>query len=251
MTPRPNPPFRADHVGSLLRPPELLTARELFVDGRIDAAQLRAAEDEAIAAAIHMQEAIGLKSATDGEMRRESWHMDFIYGIDGIQEEETDLVIAFKGATHKPSDARIVSPLKLDDPIFGEAFEFVRDNVTTATPKLTIPSPSMVHHRAAHAIDDGVYANAEEFWADLTRVYERELSGLHDLGCRYLQLDDVRFAMLNDPGQREAMAARGEDPDKLHLEYIAHFNDAVAGRPDDMAITTHMCRGNFRSTWQA
>src|SRR4051794_4762401 len=141
MAPRAKPPFRADHVGSLLRPPELLAAREKFAVGAIDAEELRAQEDAAILAAIQMQEAIGLRSATDGEMRRESWHMDFIYEIGGIREQEAEMAIAFKGATHKPSDAHISRRLSLDEPIFAEDFEFVRDNVTTATPKLTIPSP--------------------------------------------------------------------------------------------------------------
>jgi 5-methyltetrahydropteroyltriglutamate--homocysteine methyltransferase len=251
MTPRTTPPFRADHVGSLLRPPALLEARERFAAGTIDAAELRAAEDEAIREGIRMQEAIGLRAATDGEMRRESWHMDFIYRLGGIVQEEAPMAIAFQGATHRPSDARIAAPIALEETIFADDFGFVRDAATTAVPKLTIPSPSMVHHRGGHAIDPGVYDSPEELWADLTAAYRAELRGLAEVGCSYLQLDDVRFAMLNDPRQRAAMAERGEDAERLHLRYIEQFNAAVAERPDGMAITTHMCRGNFRSTWQA
>jgi 5-methyltetrahydropteroyltriglutamate--homocysteine methyltransferase len=183
VTRRERPPFRADHVGSLLRPPALLNARADHETGRLDGAGLRAAEDEAIVEAIAMQEAIGLRSATDGEMRRESWHMDFIYQLGGIEREDTAMQIAFQGATHQPSAARVAAPITLEHPIFGEDFAFVRDHVTTATAKLTIPSPSMVHHRGAHAMAPGVYPDIDAFWADVTAAYRAQVHALAELGC--------------------------------------------------------------------
>ena len=256
MTMRHTPPFRADHVGSLLRPAPLLKAREEFKAGRLDADELRAAEDTAILDAIKLQEEIGLQSATDGEFRRTSWHMDFIYQLGGITKTDEQLQVAFKnaeGTTSFTSAALKVSDrVTLNNTIFADAFTFLKNNVTTATPKLTIPSPSMVHYRGgAAAIDPSVYANVEEFWHDLSAAYAEEVRRLGELGCTYLQLDDTSLAYLNDPAQRQMIAERGEDADHQHLRYIKQINAAIASRPEGMSITTHSCRGNFQSYWAA
>jgi 5-methyltetrahydropteroyltriglutamate--homocysteine methyltransferase len=256
MTWRDEPPFRADHVGSLLRPPELLHARAEALVGRIGADELRAAEDEAIRAAVRMQEAIGLQLATDGEFRRASWHMDFIYQLGGIEKLASELEVEFQnpGGTivFTPPSMRVHEPLRLDHTIFGDDFAFLRESVTTAVAKLTIPSPSMVHYRGGRAaIDETVYPDLDGFWADLTAAYRDEITRLGEVGCTYLQLDDTSLAYLNDPKQRAHMAEIGGDPEHQHEAYIRHLNEAIAGRPEGMSITTHMCRGNFRSSWFA
>jgi 5-methyltetrahydropteroyltriglutamate--homocysteine methyltransferase len=257
MALRTEPPFRADHVGSLLRPPALLRSREDHTAGRIDAAELRAVEDESIREVVKMQEEVGLQSATDGEFRRASWHMDFIYQLGGVtrvpeerltiefHSDEGDLEAVFSGM-------HVDSKLGLPKTIFGDDFALLRDTVDRATPKLTIPSPSMVHYRGGRAsIDPAVYPDLDRFWSDLTAVYAEEVRRLGELGCTYLQLDDTSLAYLNDPGQREYVASIGGDADRQHLEYIRHINEALAGRPEGMTVTTHLCRGNFRSSWVA
>jgi 5-methyltetrahydropteroyltriglutamate--homocysteine methyltransferase len=254
--PRITPPFRADHVGSLLRPPALLRAREDLAAGRISPSELRAVEDETIREVVRMQEEVGLRSATDGEFRRASWHMDFIYQLGGIQQAEEHLHVTFhneQGDIEFESAAlRVADKVRIERTIFGDAFEFLQSLVTTATPKLTIPSPSMVHYRGGRAfVDPAVYADTEAFWADLAGAYADEVRRLYDLGCRYLQFDDTSLAYLNDPKQREEMASRGEDAEHLHERYIVNINRALADKPHDLAITTHMCRGNFRSSWVA
>jgi 5-methyltetrahydropteroyltriglutamate--homocysteine methyltransferase len=256
MHARTEPPFRADHVGSLLRPPTLLAARERFAAGTLDADGLRAAEDEAVRDAVAMQEEIGLPAATDGELRRSSWHMDFIYRLGGISRTDSNLAVKFRNATDRieftPPGLAVDGPVRLEEPIFADDFRYLAGLTTTAVPKLTIPSPSMVHYRGGRAaVDAAVYPDIEEFWADLSGAYADEVRVLADLGCRYLQLDDTSLAYLNDPAQRAELAAKGEDADAQHLRYIRQINAAIAGRPDDMKITTHMCRGNFRSSWAA
>lgn len=261
MAPAGRPPFRADHVGSLLRPPELLRARDDLAAGRIDAAELRRIEDQAIRDVVAAQRDVGLRSATDGEFRRESWHMDFIYQLGGMRQVQDDTIkVAFhnKQRTYEwaPPSAHVVAPLTLQHTIFGDAFAFLRDTVrdsgTGVTPKLTIPSPSMVHYRGGRsAIDASVYPDIDDFWADLTAVYAQEVRRLYDLGCRYLQLDDTSLAYLNDPAQRRHVAEIGGDPEHQHEHYIANLNRALAGRPEDLAVTTHMCRGNNQSMWAA
>jgi 5-methyltetrahydropteroyltriglutamate--homocysteine methyltransferase len=254
--PRATPPFRADHVGSLLRPPELLAARADAAEGRITPGELRAAEDAAIAEVVRMQEEVGLESATDGELRRSSWHMDFIYQLGGIGRTDEQLDVHFKSADgdlHFTSAALAVTDrVTLDRTIFGEDFEYLAAQVRTAVPKLTIPSPSMVHYRGGPAaIDPAVYPDVEEFWADLSAAYAEEVRRLGDLGCSYLQLDDTSLAYLNDPAQRAMLAERGDDAEHQHLRYIRQVNAALAGRPSGMHVTTHSCRGNFRSHWVA
>ena len=258
MAPRDTPPYRADHVGSLLRPPELLRAREEHAAGRLGAGELRAVEDEAIRDAVRLQEEVGLRSATDGEFRRASWHMDFIYSLDGISKVVDDtLHVQFRNAQgtieYAPPSLHVDDRLGVSETIFGEAFEFLRSCVSEAqTPKLTIPSPSMVHYRGGRAaIDQSVYPDMEGFWADLTAAYREEVARLADLGCTYLQFDDTSLAYLNDPEQREHVRAIGGDAEHQHEAYIRHINEALAERPEGMAVTTHMCRGNFRSSWVA
>jgi methionine synthase II (cobalamin-independent) len=249
---RTSPPFRADHVGSLLRPKRVLEAR----DGGLDAAELRAIEDDAIRDAVRKQEEVGLRAATDGEFRRASWHMDFIYQLQGIEREAGHIAVHFFNESGEieftPAALHIGGKLGISHTIFGDDFAFLRDTVDTAVPKLTIPSPSMVHYRGGKAaIDPAVYGGLDEFWADLAAAYAEEVRRLGELGCTYLQFDDTSLAYLNDPHQREYVASIGGDPDRQHVEYIRHINEALAGRPAGMSVTTHMCRGNFRSSWAA
>jgi 5-methyltetrahydropteroyltriglutamate--homocysteine methyltransferase len=254
---RTKPPFRADHVGSLLRPKHLLAAREDLATGRIDADELRALEDEAIRDVVRMQHDVGLQSATDGEFRRGSWHMDFIYQLGGIEKVQGDINVKFRNAEgevdFKPAAIMVTDKVTLDHTIFAEDFEFLQSAVEDGiTAKLTVPSPNMVHYRAGRAaLDPRAYTELEEFWSDLSAAYAQQVSQIAALGCTYLQLDDTSLAYLNDPRQREAMTARGEDTAHLHETYVANINNALAGRPEGLAVTTHLCRGNFRSSWAA
>ena len=256
MAPRETPPYRADHVGSLLRPQELLAARARHAAGALDAAGLRAAEDDAIRQAVALQRDAGLRSATDGELRRDSWHMDFIYRLDGISKAPGELRVEFRNAEgtieYTPAALHVDARIGLGETIFGDDFRFLQSVADGLTPKLTIPSPSMVHYRGGRtAIDEGVYQDLDAFWADLTAAYREEVRRLGELGCGYLQLDDTSLAYLNDPRQRAYVASIGGDPDRQHVEYIRHLNEVLLHRPDGMAVTTHMCRGNFRSSWVA
>ena len=244
-------------MGSLLRPARLLAARDDFAAGRIDAAALRAIEDEAIAEVVAMQAEAGLQSATDGEFRRASWHMDFIYQLGGISKAPGNLAVKFHNPggdiEFTPAALHVGSKIRLDHTIFADDFGYLQSVVSgPVTPKLTIPSPNMVHYRGGPAsIDPAVYPDMEEFWSDLSAAYAEQVRRLAEMGCRYLQLDDTSLAYLNDPAQRAEIAERGEDAEHLHLRYIKQVNDAVGGRPEGMAVTTHMCRGNFRSSWAA
>jgi methionine synthase II (cobalamin-independent) len=256
MAERTTPPFRADHVGSLLRPPELLEAREDFANQRISHEELEQREDDAIRDVVRMQEAVGLRSATDGELRRAAWHMDFIYALEGVSKAPGDLKVEFRNEQgtieFTPAAIHIGERVRLGETIFGDHFTFLAGLTTRTTPKLTIPSPSMVHYRGGRAaIDEAVYPDLDAFWADLTAAYAAEVRSLHALGCTYLQFDDTSLAYLNDPNQRRMLAAQGNDAEHLHEAYIRHINEALADRPDGLAVTTHMCRGNFRSSWVA
>jgi len=252
---RSTPPFRADHVGSLLRPPALKEARDARLRGEITAAQLRAAEDAAIRDVVKFQEDVGLQGITDGELRRGSWHMDFLYQIGGVTRVQDNLKVQFhneKGDIEfTPSALKVTERLKLDKCIFGEDFAFLK-SVTQGTPKLTIPAPSMIHYRGGKSvIDPAVYPDIKEFWADLKTVYAREVEELGKLGCTYLQMDDTSLAYLNDPAQREYVAKLGGDSKNQHLTYIDLINGALARKPANMAVCTHLCRGNYRSSWVA
>jgi 5-methyltetrahydropteroyltriglutamate--homocysteine methyltransferase len=257
VTASDKPPFRADHVGSLLRPPGLRRAREQRAAGELSAEALRAVEDAAIREAVALQESIGLKGVTDGEFRRGSWHMDFLYQVGGVVKVQNNLTVQFHNETgdveFTPSALKVVGKLKLETCIFGDDFEFVKSVAGPgSTPKLTIPSPSMMHYRGGNTvIDPAVYPDVGEFWHDLAQVYADEIAALDRLGCSYLQIDDTSLAYLNDPSQRDYIAKLGGDAERQHLVYIDTFNAAVAGKPAGMTICTHLCRGNFRSSWVA
>ena len=249
------PPFRADHVGSLLRPPEVLKAREDHKAGRINAAALRKIEDAAIRDIVAMQLEVGLESATDGEFRRGSWHMDFLYQVGGVTKVQDNLKVQFRNeqgvVEFTPAALRVTGKLTLERCIFGEDFQFLK-SVATTTPKLTIPSPSMMHYRGGRAaIDDGVYPDLAGFWHDLGEVYADEIAALGRLGLTYLQLDDTSLAYLNDPAQRDFVAKLGGSAESQHLVYIKLINAALAKKPRGMTVCVHLCRGNFRSSWVA
>src|SRR5712691_12093148 len=218
---RTTPPFRADHVGSLLRPPQLLKAREDAAAGRIDATALREIEDAAIAEVVALQERTGLQTATDGEFRRASWHMDFIYQLGGIGKAPGNLAVKFRNPSgtieFTPAALHVGSKIRLDHTIFEEDFRYLQSVVTSGTPKLTIPSPNMVHYRGGTAaLDPDVYPDMTEFWTDLSAAYAQQVRRLGELGCSYLQLDDTSLAYLNDPAQRAEIAASGEDAEHLY-----------------------------------
>jgi 5-methyltetrahydropteroyltriglutamate--homocysteine methyltransferase len=255
MTLRNTPPYRADHVGSLLRPRKLIEAREARKGGEITAGQLRAAEDEAIRDAIKLQEDCGLQSATDGEFRRDSWHIDFLREFANVEAIPSKIKARFQSeqgpVEYAPQTLQVTGKLARPHPIFINHFKFVQ-SVTKVTPKLTIPSPSNMHFRGGRAaIDQRAYPDMAEFYADLARVYSEEVRDLAAAGCRYLQIDEVYIAYLCDPALREQVAALGENPQTLPRTYVAMINGAVAGRPKDMTICMHLCRGNNQSGWVA
>jgi 5-methyltetrahydropteroyltriglutamate--homocysteine methyltransferase len=257
MTFRTTPPFRADHVGSLLRPAALHALRERYSKGEISADELRAAEDDAVRDAVALQEDVGLAVATDGEFRRESWNMDYLFELGGVSRDPH----ARDTEWHSGGDTlrtgfpalSVDGPIHLDHTIFGDHFKFLESVTTTAMPKLSIPSPNMLRslQRNLNEFSIGPYTDPAAFWADVTTAYQDEIRNLYDLGCRYLQIDDTTFAMFNDPRRREAIRAQGADPDSAHLDHIAAMNAVLTGRPADMVVTTHTCRGNFRSRWGA
>jgi 5-methyltetrahydropteroyltriglutamate--homocysteine methyltransferase len=250
---RRKPPFRADHVGSLLRPKHLLEARSKFDKGDITAAELRLTENDAIGHAVKRQEEVGLKAITDGEFRRRSWHMDFICRIGGVTSAGTQ-----ERPFHNESGAvrneieipKVVGRLRLDKPIFADDFTFLK-SITKANPKFSIPSPSMLHGLGSTLEDNSVYANPEEFWRDLAKVYVDELRALDRLGCTYLQIDDTMFATLGDPDYRRKLSPSAGAQDRLHMTYIRLLNDALAQKPPAMTVCVHTCRGNHRSAWVA
>ena len=253
MSQRRTPPFRADHVGSLLRPKALLDARGKLEEGKITARDLRAIEDEAIRDAVKRQEAVGLRAATDGELRRRSWHMDFICRIGGVTSAGTQLrpFLNERGAVRNEIELpKVIGRLRLDAPIFADDFAFLK-STTRATPKLSIPSPSMLHGLGAALEDMSIYASPDDFWRDLAKVYVDELAALYRIGCTYLQIDDTMFATLGDPDYRRKLNPAAAAQEKLHLVYIQLLNEALAGRPDGMTVCVHTCRGNHRSAWVA
>jgi 5-methyltetrahydropteroyltriglutamate--homocysteine methyltransferase len=249
---RRTPPFRADHVGSLLRPGHLKMARLRRERGEISQEELTAAEDAAVEAAIARQAAIGLRSATDGEFRRAMWHFDFLERLGGVESFRSDHGIAFQGGIEtQPKGLRVTGKVTFDGhPMLGH-FRFLRDH-TAATPKMTIPSPSVLHFRGGRrAVDRAVYPDMEQFYLDLAEAYRGAVRAFAAEGCRYLQLDEVNLAYLCDPAQRQILRERGDDPEALPRIYARMINTAIADRPPDMAITMHLCRGNFRSSWIA
>ena len=251
-------PFRANHVGSLLRPPELLQAREKRQKNEINAARLREIEDRCIRDAVKMQENIGMQGITDGEFRRTLWHADFLSQFDGIKVVEGLLPDSAKHFQNSDADVQrsptqFVVTGKLSHPrgIETENFKFLA-SVTKNVPKQCIPSPSLVHFRTGRGgVDKAAYPDMKDFFADLARIYREEIAELAAAGCRYLQIDDVNFAYLCDPKMREGAKKIGEDPDKLPLSYANLINECIKDRPANMAVCTHLCRGNFRSSWVA
>ncbi len=243
------PPFRADHVGSLLRPTILKDARRRHAECALDAAALRAVEDREIERLVAKQEALGLCGVTDGELRRSWWHLDFLWGLDGIAEHHADFRLGFVGATPRTAGVRIDGKIRFSDHPMLEHYRFLHERAR-ALPKLTIPAPSALLGRPVlPPIDARVYPAREELYADLGEAYRGAVRAFAAAGCRYLQLDEVFIAMLCDAQYREKMVARGDDPDRLLQIYAQLINTAIADAPADMTITLHLCRGNFKSTY--
>jgi len=255
-TPTRRPPFRADHVGSLLRPAKLRQAREAFEHGALSRAALTEIEDAAIREVVALQQDAGLSAVTDGEFRRREWHMDFLKQFANVRQVPSSIKIRFH--THE-GDTDVAPPGlkvegKLDRPhgIFVDHFKFVKA-VATAMPKQTIPSPTILHFRGGRAaVDQTAYPEMGAFFADLARVYSEEIADLAGAGCRYLQIDETNFAYLCDPALRQQVRTNiGEDPDTLPSTYAKLINGAIAKRPADMAVCVHICRGNNQSAWLA
>jgi 5-methyltetrahydropteroyltriglutamate--homocysteine methyltransferase len=249
MANRSTPPFRADHVGSLLRPRALKEARQRYAEGALDAAGLVAVEDREIVRVIAKQEALGLHGITDGELRRSWWHLDFLWGLDGVTEHHADFGTGFVGATPRTAGVRVAGKLGFSGHPMLEHYRFLHERVR-AVPKLTIPAPSALLGRPVlPPIDARAYPDRNALYADLGEAYRAAVGAFAAAGCRYLQLDEVFIAMLCDPKYRDKMVARGDDPDELLHLYARLINTAIADAPDDMTVTMHLCRGNFRSTY--
>jgi 5-methyltetrahydropteroyltriglutamate--homocysteine methyltransferase len=251
------PPFRADQVGSLLRPPTLLEARRRFAEGAIDAAALRRAEDAAIREIVTFQEGLGLQAITDGEFRRTAFQTDFLRRIQGLEIRPGEGLTHFRSVatgqtiSRAPPKLLVSGRLAWSGPIMGPDFDFLR-SVASQTPKLTIPSPSMAHFRGGReAVDRSVYPDMEGFFAGLIRVYREEIADLAARGCRYLQLDDTNLAYLCDERLRDGARRIGEDPETLPALYARLISEAVADAPDDMVTAVHLCRGNYMSSFLA
>ncbi len=255
MAQRTTPPFRADHVGSLLRPQRLLDAREKKKRNEITAADLTRVEDDAIREAVKLQEDVGLEAITDGEYRRTFWHLDFLEQFQNVTVTPPRIKARFH--THggdvefAPPGIRVDGRLARPHPIFVDHFKFVKA-ATKKTAKQTIPSPSNMHFRGGRAaIDQKAYPDMAEFYADLARVFSEEVKELGDAGCRYLQIDEVNFAYLCDPKLQEQVRNIGEDPKTLPHTYAKLLNDSIKTKPKDMVVSMHLCRGNFQSAWVA
>jgi 5-methyltetrahydropteroyltriglutamate--homocysteine methyltransferase len=249
------PPFRADHVGSLLRPQELHSAREDAQNGRITRVQLRQVEDRCVRDVVSMQEAAGLQGVTDGEFRRTTWHTDFLTGFEGIELAQADYAVMFKGEhgeTAGTSSMMVVNgKVRRTRPIMVDHFAYLK-SVTRRTAKFCIPSPTYLHMRGGRkVVSKQAYPDLAEFWADVARAYREEIRDLAAAGCEYLQIDDVSFATMCDPDVRRQITADGEDPDRLPETYAGIVNALIAGRPPSLRVTMHTCRGNFQSMWMA
>ncbi|MFN0303253.1 MAG: 5-methyltetrahydropteroyltriglutamate--homocysteine S-methyltransferase [Burkholderiales bacterium] len=243
------PPFRADHVGSLLRPPELRDARAKFKAGTLPAAELKSIEDRCIREAVAKQEAIGLEAITDGEFRRDFWHLDFVRQLEGVALKKIE-GLTFQ-AEDVPPMASIVGKVKCTKPIMVDHFAFLK-SVAKKTPKMTIPAPATLHFRGGrNAVSREVYPDLKEFWSDAATAYRDAIGYFAAAGCTYLQLDDVSFSYLCDPKVLDNFRANGDDPSTLATDYANAINGALLNRPAGMTVTMHTCRGNFRSTWFA
>ena len=246
---RTKPPFRADHVGSLLRPAALKAARERFAKCEIDAAALKAIEDREIERVIKKQEDVGLRSITDGEFRRSWWHLDFLWGLDGVEKHAMDQGVAFAAVTTRNEGVKVTGKIGFSGHPMLEHFKFVAAH-TKRTPKITIPAPSALYGRPARPpIDGKIYPNLDQMFDDLGQAYRKAVRAFADQGCRYLQLDEVFIAMLCDPKYRQQMKDRGDDPEKIGELYGDLINTAMSDIPSDMTITMHLCRGNYKSTF--
>jgi 5-methyltetrahydropteroyltriglutamate--homocysteine methyltransferase len=245
-------PFRADQVGSLLRPDWLAAERARFKRGEIDAEALRATEDRAITEAVQRQEAVGLQGITDGEFRRDWWHLDFLAQLDGVTlKENPGPKFQIAGQGEQPPIATVTGKVACRRPIMAGHFAYLKSQ-TSRMPKMTIPSPSMLHLRGGRAaISREAYPEMEAFWADVAAAYRAAIGHLYDAGCRYLQLDDITFAYLCDPKIQANCRANGDDPAALPQTYADTINAALAGKPADLHVTLHTCRGNFKSAWVA
>jgi 5-methyltetrahydropteroyltriglutamate--homocysteine methyltransferase len=244
------PPFRADHVGSLLRPKALHEARAKFANGEMEASELKEVEDREIERVIEKQEEVGLQAVTDGEFRRSWWHLDFLWGLDGTEKHVMDTGIAFAAVTTRNEGVKVTGKLGMAGPHpMVEHFKFVQAH-TKETPKITIPAPSAIYGRPSRTpISNKAYPSMDAFWDDLGDAYKNAVRGFVDAGCRYLQLDEVFIAMLCDPKYCQQMRDRGDDPDKLGPVYGKLINAAMSDIPSDMRITMHLCRGNYKSTF--
>ena len=245
------PPFRADHVGSFLRPKDLLITRAKLAAGQVSPEELTAAEDKAILALIEKQESLGLWAATDGEYRRTFWHFDFYRHLTGCEVYESSSGVQFKGGASRAWGLRVNDKIDFADHPFLRHFRFLKSH-TKLVPKMTIPSPSVLHFRGGRrAVSQAAYPELNEFFHDLGQAYSKVVHAFAGEGCRYLQFDEVNLAYLCDPEQRESVKQRGDNPEHLPLIYADMINTAIAGRPEDMWITMHLCRGNFKSMWIA
>jgi 5-methyltetrahydropteroyltriglutamate--homocysteine methyltransferase len=250
MSQRTKPPFRADHVGSLLRPAGLKNARAKHAKGEIDDTALKAVEDTEIKKIVKKQEDVGLQLATDGEFRRSWWHFDFFAGLKGVDLIEAP-PIKFHGVVTKSQAIKINRKVEFAGHAHLEHFKFLKANCSVV-PKMTIPAPSTFHFRQGRAmVSKDAYPNLDNFFADVSAAWNKAIRAFYDAGCRYLQLDDTAWAMICDPNEREGSKARGDDPDALPAIYTQVTNDALKSKPADMTVTMHSCRGNFRSTWIA
>jgi 5-methyltetrahydropteroyltriglutamate--homocysteine methyltransferase len=251
MTQRTTPPFRADHVGSLLRPQPLKEARLRSAKGELSATQLRAVEDREIEKVIKKQEEIGLKLATDGELRRSWWHFDFFRHLDGLEFYSTGKGIVFAGVETKAESVRVIGKVGFSSHPHIDDFKFVKAH-TRVAPKMTIPAPGVLHFRQGRpSISKDIYPDLDAFFHDLAAAYRKAVRAFYDAGCRYLQLDDTTWAMMCDPRELQHSRERGDRPETLPVIYARMIREAIKDRPADMAITMHSCRGNFRSTWIA
>ena len=250
MDQRSGPPFRADHVGSFLRPLDLAAARERAHTGDLPAEDARAIEDACVRDVVAMQEELGFSAVTDGEFRRDYWHLDFMWGMDGVARWDAQRLPNFSN-DQQPPTARVEAKVSNPGGVFTDMYRFVH-GITSRVGKQTIPGPAMIHLRAGReAVDTDAYPEMDDFWSDWVAAYRAEVAALYEAGCRYLQIDDVSLAYLCDDKMRAAFRERGDDPDHLAGFYTRLINEVVSERPADMAVTVHTCRGNFQSSWMA